>query len=327
MHFTPMSAHETFAARGYSAEEGKRIRGYLPRRFGDINNALPLTNAEFWLAYECMKHYNDNARERGRFYSVGAFDFQANGKINYRSEKLNEDFSMVEFIRHFGDTVFTDFDANLGMKVPRTNADGSLVMKNRMVATRLVEIEKQAQAKSEDYSSWHTNSWMNFPVGTLTLPPTGLITPETILLASLHGAMAQEFVNTQGGRMFHPTIDYAWVATYVYLKRLYHARDKEFGQDYYSVRSTIEMNLRFRSSTSIYPSDVMTPPHFFHIEADRIMTKDGIINSPRLTNMNPMGFYETLYRFNNNGHVAAIPTIPTALFNEHSEEEWKAVLA
>jgi len=326
MRITPMSAHETFAIRGYSPEEGKRIRGYLPRRFGDINNALPLTNAEFWLAYECMKHYNDNTRERGRFYSVGPFDFQSNGKVNYRSEKLNEDFSMVEFIRHFGDTVFTDFDAELGMKVPRTNADGSLVMKNRMVATRLVEIEKQAQPK-EDYSSWHSNSWMNFPVGTLSLPPTGMITPETILMASLHGQMAQEYVNTQSGRMFHPTIDYKWVATYVYLKRLYHARDREFGQDYHSVRSTIEMNLRFRSSNSIYPSDVMTPPHFFHIDGDRVMSKNGIINCPRLTNMNPMGFYETLYRFNNNGHVSAITTIPTALFDEYSEEEWKAVVA
>ncbi|QVW56157.1 hypothetical protein pEaSNUABM6_00021 [Erwinia phage pEa_SNUABM_6] len=327
MHYAPMSAHETFAARGYSPEEGKRIRGYLPRRFGDISNALPLTNAEFWLAYECMKHYNDNSRERGRFYAVGPFNFQSNGKVNYRSEKLNEDFSMVEFIRHFGDTVFTDFDAELGMKVPRTNADGSLVMKNRMVATRLVEIEKQAQPQSEDFSSWHTASWMNFPVGSLSLPPTGMITPETVLMASLHGMMVQEYVNTQAGRMLHPTLDYKWVATYVYLKRLYHARDRQFGQDYHSVRSTIEMNLRFRTSTAMYPSDVMTPPHYFHIDADRVMSANGILNLPRLHNTKPMGFYESLYRFNNNGHVAAITTIPTELFNEYSEEEWKAVLA
>jgi hypothetical protein len=133
------SAIEGLNQDGFSLAEATRIRPFLPRRFFPFGS-LYRTNFDAWEAIRAVKDALQYKNFEFRFvfkWSNGEllhhFGFQQNEFIEYTSPTYHTKFLSIEFVRHFGDALFTERaeDENHGRRLVLTN--GALRIKmNRL---------------------------------------------------------------------------------------------------------------------------------------------------------------------------------------------------
>lgn len=133
------SAIEGLNQDGFSLAEATRIRPFLPRRFFPFGS-LYRTNFDAWEAIRAVKDALQYKNFEFRFvfkWSNGEllhhFGFQQNEFIEYTSPTYHTKFLSIEFVRHFGDALFTEraADENHGRRLVLTN--GALRIKmNRL---------------------------------------------------------------------------------------------------------------------------------------------------------------------------------------------------
>lgn len=124
------SAIEGLNQDGFSLAEATRIRPFLPRRFFPFGS-LYRTNFDAWEAIRAVKDALQYKNFEFRFvfkWSNGEllhhFGFQQNEFIEYTSPTYHTKFLSIEFVRHFGDALFTEraADENHGRRLVLTNS-------------------------------------------------------------------------------------------------------------------------------------------------------------------------------------------------------------
>lgn len=133
------SAIEGLNQDGFSLAEATRIRPFLPRRFFPFGS-LYRTNFDAWEAIRAVKDALQYKNFEFRFVFkwgngelLHHFGFQQNEFIEYTSPTYHTKFLSIEFVRHFGDALFTERaeDENHGRRLVLTN--GALRIKmNRL---------------------------------------------------------------------------------------------------------------------------------------------------------------------------------------------------
>ncbi len=133
------SAIEGLNQDGFSLAEATRIRPFLPRRFFPFGS-LYRTNFDAWEAIRAVKDALQYKNFEFRFvfkWTNGEllhhFGFRQNEFIEYTSPTYHTKFLSIEFVRHFGDALFTEraADENHGRRLVLTN--GALRIKmNRL---------------------------------------------------------------------------------------------------------------------------------------------------------------------------------------------------
>lgn len=133
------SAIEGLNQDGFSLAEATRIRPFLPRRFFPFGS-LYRTNFDAWEAIRAVKDALQYKNFEFRFVFkwgngelLHYFGFQQNEFIEYTSPTYHTKFLSIEFVRHFGDALFTERaeDENHGRRLVLTN--GALRIKmNRL---------------------------------------------------------------------------------------------------------------------------------------------------------------------------------------------------
>lgn len=149
-----IDAISTLQGLGYTLQQAKNIRMWLPRQFGMAGHALPHTNYEFWKAYEIVKDMQQYKRTNAislQFsgYAKGrtVFQFTDNEFLEYRSPTLQATVWSLEFVRHFGDGLWRSAtDAFVGGPRQLEYIGENLRIKRGELATRLVEIETNASS-------------------------------------------------------------------------------------------------------------------------------------------------------------------------------------
>lgn len=321
------SAVESLTNVGYTELEAKRIRPYLPKHFNLAHPALPRSNVDFWLAYMAVDHFNTVSSRRGRFYSERGVGFWAFNTITYACEDFEVEFSEVEFIRHFGEGFYTDYDENVGRRVVARNPDGSLKVKNRPLQTRMREIQSELNNQN-DYQStfgWHYTSYY---VGNLELPPRGNPTPRAVIDMFIHGALAEEYQTDQNGRrMMLGQLDFVMLAKYLYFIEQCKLRGMVIAEKEYA-RSTVFMNLVSRSvSSSMMNANVNR--NIFFVPNRGFFTATGFQNYRSFPNNHQFNYNATnqLVRFTDGLSVLVCTTIPESVFDMFTDEEWVAAVS
>lgn len=316
------SAVESLTNVGYTELEAKRIRPYLPKHFTLAHPALPRSNVDFWLAYMAVDHFNTVSSRRGRFYSERGVGFWAYNMVSYVCEDFEVEFSEVEFIRHFGEAFYTDYDENVGRRVVAHNPDGSLKVKNRPLQTRMREIQSELN-KQNDYQStfgWHYTS---YHVGNLEIPPRGNPNPKALIEMFVHGALAEEYQTDQNGRrMMLGQLDFVMVAKYLYFLELSRMRGMEVLEMNYA-RRTVLMNMLSRSVSSSMMNVAVSRKIFF-VPNRGFFTATGFQQYRNFPNTNQFNYNTSnqLVRFTDGLNVLICTTIPESVFDMYTDEEW-----
>lgn len=124
------SAIEGLNQDGFSLAEATRIRPFLPRRFFPFGS-LYRTNFDAWEAIRAVKDALQYKNFEFRFVFkwgngelLHHFGFQQNEFIEYTSPTYHTKFLSIEFVRHFGDALFTERaeDENHGRRLVLTNS-------------------------------------------------------------------------------------------------------------------------------------------------------------------------------------------------------------
>ena len=134
---------------GYTFQQARNIRLWLPRQFGMAGYALPRANLEFWKAYAIVKDMQQYKRTNAislQFagYAKGrtVFQFTDNEFLEYRSPTLHATVWSLEFVRHFGDGLWrSSTDAFEGGPRQLEYIGENLRIKRGPLATRIAEMD------------------------------------------------------------------------------------------------------------------------------------------------------------------------------------------
>ncbi|QVW55199.1 hypothetical protein pEaSNUABM29_00155 [Erwinia phage pEa_SNUABM_29] len=117
-HRNNVSAIEGMHQDGFSLEEATRIRPFLPRRFYPFGSMFR-TNIHAWEAVRAVEDAMQYSRFEFKFMhkwasgeSLPHFHFQPNDFIEYVSPTYHTRFLAIEFVRHFGDALYTERSSN-----------------------------------------------------------------------------------------------------------------------------------------------------------------------------------------------------------------------
>lgn len=318
------SAVETLTSLGYTELEAKRIRPYLPKHFQIDHPAPPRTNVEFWLAYYAAQHFTTSSANRGKFTSELVVGFWPYNNITYTCDAFTVSFSEIEFIRHFGEALFTDFDTNLGRRVVALNNDGSLKLKNRPLQIRLREIEVEIDEIKNDYGFHYGWFQTRYHTGNLQLPPRGCPNVKTILSLLAQAALALEFqVDAHNRRMLSNQLDYVAIAKFLFFLEYNRMRGMPL-KEFSSLRNQIFRNMLSRSPIN-GNIRVDVPTSVFMVPNKGFFTADGFRQFP-IGNGSPYPSYyigDLLVRYTD--HTNSMRTcvkVPESLYDMFTDAEW-----
>lgn len=327
-YYVAASAIGTLMDYGYTEAEAKRIRGFMPRRFQMFGQVLPLTNIEAWLAYLAVKHYCQNTEERGRFgldYPSGYLNMQPHEKMHYVTKDQKVEFSTREFVRHFGDALFTDMNHEAGHRIIRLNDDGSFVIKNRCLEAMIREME--SRAKRHGISSNPSFRTTNGMAGELHLPKDEQYTGRDILKMFYHGKLAKEYTRQPDGWLLSPSgLDYHQVAKYMLFLHNELRAGKPHGGMFHGERISIQSAMNSRQS--YYYNPVLVDRVTVVLFSDgTLLTPDGVYPNTLPTPQSSMSnhnFASDLARVCHQHQTYVTPVIPVTMRDYFTDQEWLA---
>ncbi|HHS7556485.1 TPA: hypothetical protein ACTPQ1_004785 [Salmonella enterica] len=113
-----INAIEGMHQDGFTIEEATRIRPFLPRRFYPFPSMFR-TNIHAWEAVRAVKDALQYDKFEFKFThkwvngeELPQFHFQDNDYMEYHSPTYHTRFLSVEFVRHFGDALYTERSSN-----------------------------------------------------------------------------------------------------------------------------------------------------------------------------------------------------------------------
>lgn len=320
------SAHEVLVNLGYTDLEAKRIRPFLSRRFEMMHQALPRTNFDFWLAYLAAAHYSRNSDERGMFISESASlqrDILVNGRIKYVSDTLNCEFATIEFVRHFGDAIFSDYSPEMDCRVVKRTEANAMVIKNRLLQLALQNVERIA--KDSSAARWVPGGPMaKNVVVDFDLPSSESLGAAQIKSIYMSGQLAMEYKPGTASMVVLPNgFTYRDIAAYQMF--LWHEKNSgnDHTPDFESQRFNIADNLR-RRAPYIYSMD----NHFYqspYFTDNTTIGEDGqLVHTVPLNTPAEWNYFRSpkLVRILTRNGIAVAPTIPAQVRDYFPLADW-----
>ncbi|ANZ48309.1 hypothetical protein BIZ78_gp266 [Erwinia phage vB_EamM_Caitlin] len=328
-HIIAASAIGTLMSFGYTEAEAKRIRGFMPRRFQLMGQVLPLTNIEAWLAYRAVKHYIQQTNERGRFhmqFTSGYLNMMPHEKMKYTSPNWEVEFSTREFVRHFGDALYTDMNEEAGHRIIRLNEDGSFIIKNRRLEQLLREMEGREYRRGVQVS---TSVYTNSVAGDLHLPKDEHYSARDIRTMFYHGKLAKEYARQPDGTLLPRTgLDHHEVAKYLHFLYNELLAGKEHGSLFHSERITIQSVMNSRSPFG-YSQIIGHLGNVVYFSDGTLITMESVMTNVTTMPMSAFNAWTNtvamdMARIPMNGHVIETPVIPVTMKDYFTVEEWRA---
>ncbi|AWN09087.1 hypothetical protein MLDJOKPK_00162 [Salmonella phage SPAsTU] len=155
-----VSAIEGMHQDGFTIEEATRIRPFLPRRFYPFPSMFR-TNIHAWEAIRAVEdalQYNNFEFKFTHKWTNGEpldhFHFQMNDFMEYRSPTYHTRFLSIEFVRHYGDALFTERseDPEAGRRLVQTNGGLRIKMNRLREIHRLITTGEQQQHIYRDFN-------------------------------------------------------------------------------------------------------------------------------------------------------------------------------
>lgn len=175
-----VNAIEGMCEDGFAIDEATRIRPYLPRHFSPFPS-LHRTNIHAWevfravkdaLQYECFEFKFIHTWPSGE--PLNHFHFQQNDFIEYVSPTYHTRFLSIEFVRHFGDALYTERGVNPNDGRQLVHVNGGL----RLKMNTLRSVYDNLQKPTRDIPTYCTGR-----DHTPFLPPIEIDSPEKAVTA------------------------------------------------------------------------------------------------------------------------------------------------
>jgi len=316
---TAASAIDGLVAAHYSREEATRIRPFLPLHF-DNYVALPSANYEFWNAYRAVADALTYDRHKFRFYfwrdqEMNHIPTSPYVKMHYESPTFSAEFTVIEFIRHFGQALYTEHGGEgLGRRL--TYVNGGLRIKTRVLRDLFDAVGAQDDAQQLTGRRIMTQR-VEVP------PPADTFNVKEVLSAwragerihrTLHGSRFD-----RKAHWVNPMQDGYDIARYLDLQAM--RRDKEIisRHEFNRLRSDV---LTVLTSPDIFPAYTMYHRSLIlnnHVFGDSIDPTGYMrLNLPQVDQVFPIGYTTPKNTIS--------VTMPNDVFDMFTPEDWHTVL-